>query len=272
MNQHTHLTNPDSDHWEHMMGKLRSMSTDLLMSSPQYRCWYNSEECRSLRTWLPEECNSLIHLGESLLPQQPTLQSICLKNTDRIAYASRSTIHRGVYCPSPAYDLVVGKAYRGKIIKSAAGERKLSYKYHLDANDNLICAIKYSPNAQKIVATEYLLYGSASVYGISFDCRNRLSSVTKESYVNGKLSSYLWVYGITPTGYNVEFERYFYDEDGLCEYKLYSFMPEFQMPQKYHYWFERTDGYLSGYYSQINQAENNRLSTDLYQIRIKRKA
>ena len=243
-----------------------------LQDSPEYRanCQRFSQECARLQA-----------IAQDLYVRKEELQAHCEAATVRKEYASGSTLHRGFYCPSPTYDIIVGNTKRGKLLKHHTALSNPSHEYGFDADGKLLYCKWFSKKS--VVMLEYLVYSENVVYGILLDTDGGISVVTEETYANNKLVQYL--HGLCiPSGNSfhcqeIDCEEYEYDAEGLCCCQMHNLLlpqqdpPDFLknviLPFMRHpiyrgssYLFERTDGYLSGY----------TCDQHTYRVRIRRKA
>ena len=233
------------------------MTKSPAFDSPEYQL-----QCQRLQA----ECTRLQDLAASILCHKAELETACITRTVRKELASGSTLHRGFYCPSPTYDIIVGNTHRGKILKRVTSRSNPTHEYGFDADGHLLYCKWLRDHA--VCMTEYLVRIDRAVYGITLDNHGCLCSITEEIYRNGRLVSYL--YGLClpfsdgPRCCEVTCEYYGYDEAGLesCQIHHILFPPENipaflegmerpgpQRPiyRQDNYVFQRKDGYLSSY-------------------------
>lgn len=226
-------------------------------SSPEYQ-----SGCQRFR----EECLRLEAIAKELLPSVALLEENCLRDTVRKEYAAGSDLHRGYYCPSPTYDLVVGNTKRGKLLKKPAVLSKPSHEYGYDAQGRMLYC-KWL-DSDRVSMTEYLIHQGNTVYGILVDRDGDISTITEEVYSDGKLTGYLQGLCI-PCGSSfqcgeINCEYYEYDAEGLFRCEMHSLklpmqdppaflngvLPDFMQQPIYSreaYDFQRENGYLTGY-------------------------
>lgn len=227
------------------------------------------------------ECARLEAVARGLYARKEELQAHCDVATVRKERASGSTLHRGFYCPSPTYDLIVGNTKRGKLSKGLPVTSRHSHEYGFDTNGKLLYC-KWLFKGQ-LTHTEYLVYGDSTVYGITVEKDGRISTITEEIYAQGKLRQFLRCLCIpTKDGFGcqeIDCESYEYDSEGLCSCMMHHFMtPPQDVPEALsglippmpypiyrcdQYLFERKDGFLTGY---TNTKGNS------YPVRFRRKA
>ena len=80
-------------------------------------------------------------------------------------------IHRGFYCPSPTFDIVIGNCNRGKLLKRLTSRSKLCYAYYYDENDRMTVIEQYHSLGTNY---ELLYYSDNWVLSIGFDQQNEL--------------------------------------------------------------------------------------------------
>ena len=213
------------------------------------------------------EFERLSQIAVDLQKKRSQLEAIRDADTVRREFASNSDLHRGVYCPSPVYDLIVGSTHRGKLLNRVTARSKSTHTYGFDARRRLLwCDSIYDNQA---VYTEYLIYQDNIVHGITFDWANSVYIITEEAYQNGRITQYTHCLcpSLDGSAQCVELRRedYEYDEDGLCRctwhtYSNPSDLPpdsnkgipsSFLMPtyNRSEYRFQRKDGFITSYTS-----------------------
>lgn len=228
-----------------------------MQQSPEYQasCQRFSQECARLEA-----------IATDLLTHKEELLAHCGANTVRTEYASGSTLHRGFYCPSPTYDIIVGNTKRGKLLKHPTILSNPSHEYGFDADGRLLyCKRLYK---RSVTMTEYFVYRKNLVYGILLDADGDISVITEETYTDGKITQYL--HGLcVPSGdhfhcMEINCEEYEYDAGGLLRCHMHNlllpqqnppeFLKEVMLPFMWQpiyrsdsYLFERSGGYLSSY-------------------------
>ena len=223
------------------------------------------------------ECDRLFQIGSSyqLDPAHPEHYY-----GDQIAYsqvAADGTIHRGVYCPSPIYDIIIGGTHRGKILQRPTKRSNITHQYYFDKDDNL-CYIKgiYKGNH---TGTEFLISKDGCIYGITRYLNGDLVAVCEEYHHEGKLKSYCyaeyWWYSQQASCFRFRREVYDYDDEGLRNCDVYTFNPMLQLCEHELYQFERKEGYLSSYtVSKLGGSKRveNYWDGHIFDIKVKRKA
>ena len=248
--------------------------------------WHASEEYAQLCEHFAGECLRLSETAQQLVLRIPELIVFSEENTVRreLAGGARFT-HHGVYCPSPIFDLLVGNARRGRLLKRPTILSKPTHEYGFDANGRLLWC--KDPQRQTI---EYLVYENDRIYGLILSRENKLGTLTEEVYENGKLVTYniaQFLFNICDCN-ELYTECYQHDSLGLCAAQVHQFMAPLSYAAKFgdsdtwaatkkaHYFcqarlqFERKNGFLSGY--RMFPTIGDGPASDLYPIRIQRKA
>ena len=165
-----------------------------------------------------QELDRLEEIFSKLSQQKAALKSYCDANTVRREYASGSDLHRGFYCPSPTFDIIVGKTKRGRLLKRLTSASKPTHEYGFDANGKLLYC-KGLLGGQS-AAVEYLIYEGQRVYGITFEEDAFPRYLTEETFRDGKLTDYAHcLFLLLDNGYSsreITLEHYEYDDEGLC--------------------------------------------------------
>lgn len=153
-------------------------------------------------------------------------------------------IHRGFYCPSPIFDIVIGNANRGKLLKRLTARSKPTYKYSFDREGRLVIAECSSYK-------EIIISRDGAEIGILFAGSSHITAISECIYDGDKIQSY--VFGLYDEGekciseYNKEI--YEYSENGLETVDWFRFTnyPGRQILEHERYHFIHKDGYLSQY-------------------------
>ena len=223
------------------------------------------------------ECDRLFQIGISyqLDPAHPERYY-----GDQIVFsqvAAGATIHRGVYCPSPIYDIIIGGTHRGKILQRPTKRSNITHQYYFD-KDGKLHYIKriYKGNH---TGTEFLILKDGRTYGITQYLNGNLVAVCEECYHEGKLNSYCYAefvwYSQQARCFRFRREVYDYDDEGLYICDVYTFNPMVQRCEHERYQFERKDGYFSSY--TVTKLVGGKKVDDyrdghVFDIKIKRKA
>lgn len=250
--------------------------TDISIASQILSSVKSQEELAAINHY-QAECDRLFQIGLShqLDPAHPE----CYYG-DQIAYtqvAANATIHRGVYCPSPVFDIIIGKTHRGKILQRPTKRSNITHQYYFDKKGKL-CYIKRLHKG-KHISTEFLVNYDGKTLGITLELDGNLIAVCEECYYEGKLQSYhhteyCWIHQQSSC-FRSRLEEYGYDEDGLSRCDVYIFNPMRQLCDHEFYQFERKDGYLSSYTvtKLVGGREvENYWDSHVFDIKIKRKA
>ena len=186
------------------------------------------------------------------------------------------TIHRGYYCPSPIYDIIVGGCARGRLAKRP-GQSEITYVYGMDAANNVVFADSFWGGK------EYIFHQGDTVLSIVFR-ENFLQlpvvQVSECSYQNGELRSYTL---FDADGHNVTAfwrEEYTYGKDGLlfADVQRYAIAPQISddglmMRQRYHFEHDE-NGYLSSFLLETYSSKDLTVPSSMegpYQVKQKRK-
>lgn len=226
---------------------------------------YQSPEYQASCQHFTAECARLEAIARNLYARREELQAHCDAATVHKEYASGSTLHRGFYCPSPTYDIIVGNTKRGKLSKRLPVISRHSHEYGFDANGKLLYC-KWLFKGQ-LAYIEYLVYGDNTVHGITVDKDGRISTIAEETYTQEKLRQFLrCLCSPTIDGFcclEIDCESYEYDSEGLCSCTMHhlitppqdtpeslkDLMPQMPYPiyRRDQYLFERKGGFLTGY-------------------------
>lgn len=220
-----------------------------------------------------DKADSLLTLGCSFVSAgRPEIYERTVVKREELAV--NATLHRGYYCPSPVFDLLVGNTKRGKILLRPSTRSKFSHRYVFDSNDDLLFVQTFLDS--NVAATEYIVHSDSIIYGIAVNRFGELYQVSEEIYSQGRLIEYTLVsYNEISDSYcahSMNRERYTYDEDGLldCDWYDVSLAVEYIRHSKYR--FKRENGYLVSY-SPIT-ADGTQITTGqtVYKITKQRKA
>lgn len=145
------------------------------------------------------EINMCIELSKYLADNarliQPRIERV-INETSQNVYSYKygiggQNLHRGWYCPSIIYDIVIGNASRGRIVKNYRSQTLPSYRYCFDANGNLSCVDEYYNGM--IAGKEYLLRDDRTIEGFTVAPSNELMRYCEERYSNSFLSQYSYI-------------------------------------------------------------------------------
>ena len=250
--------------------------TDIAIVSQLLSSEKSQEELDAINHY-QAECDRLFQIGSSyqLDPAHPELFY-----GDQIAYtqvAANATIHRGVYCPSPIYDIIIGRTHRGKILQRPTKRSNITHQYYFDSKGKLCCIRRIHKGNH--TGTEFLIPEEGRIYGITIGLDGNLTAVCVESYIASRLQSYCiaeycWI-GPEVSCFRFRLEEYGYDNEGLSSCDVYTFNPIVQLCEHELYQFEREDGYLSAYtVSKVvgGRKVENYWDGHVFNIVIKRKA
>lgn len=147
------------------------------------------------------------------------------------------TIHRGYYCPSPIYDLIVGNAKRGRRLKRKPEFGKYSYEYGFN-KDGLLVGIKGVNEFTTPVShfdEEYLIYNKDIVYSVEFTNTGQLDVVSKCTYDNGNIVKYERSLVVLNEHADLWFEKYHYKNKRLSEVSIFQVTPSIELYEEQKY-------------------------------------
>ncbi len=210
--------------------------------------WHKSSEYKDLCEDFSCRAASLVDLGKQRLTRCADLLD---SRPARTETASNSDLHRGFYCPSLVYDLVVGNVRRGKLLKRLSSKSKSYFLYAFDQDDSLIISKRFYNGC--LAHTEYLFHEENQVYGITLDSNSNLQHVSAERYDHGKIVCYEHAL-ILPTDDNYQClhmwrEDYAYDSAGLKICYFHEFYPDQRFYTKNRFTFDWREGCMAGYTS-----------------------
>lgn len=172
------------------------------------------------------------------------------KRAVRTEVASNGDLHRGYYCPSLTYDLVVGGVKRGKPLQRFTKKSKTYFLYGFDKDDKLIWCKHFFNNFH--ITTEYLFYKGEHVYGLTIRTDGGLEAIAEEQYCDEKLVSYSYILvlpnNICSECVEMRKEVYSYDEQGLCTCDWYTLFPLLHDLRHERITFNRINGLLTEHY------------------------
>lgn len=130
------------------------------------------------------------------------------------------TLQRGYYCPSPVYDLVVGGANRGRLLKSPARcKTPPDFAYGFDAQGRLIVVDgPYSDLTHGPYFREAILREENREIGLRMDTNDRLCGISICRYESGRIAEYvaaLWLDRRSGSFTSFEQEVYTYQDGHL---------------------------------------------------------
>lgn len=144
---------------------------------------------------------------------------------EEVAINSRY-LHRGFYCPSPAFHFILANSRRGRILLHPTKRSKITHRYFYNANDE-IYAIQYFVEGS-LSGCEYIEWHDYTKYGFVFSNSGILGGISIEIYKGSKLQSYMWarchnasLMGDDWQADYVHYETYDYDDWGLSEFDLH---------------------------------------------------
>lgn len=198
-------------------------------------------------------------------------------NTSYKKYAtSGEMLHRGFYCPSPTFDLVIGNCNRGKLLKNEKRAKNISFEYFFDCNDNLILIKKFD-EYHECYLTEFIVKDAQQETGISFATHKEIACYSKMIYNNEKLVEYdLAVYNdYQHSIMTMDVEKYNYKNNSLYCTDMYNFITPNLLRHSRAIFSTDENGFLASYTAEDFQGETKEPSINsdhAYKITKKRKA
>lgn len=222
------------------------------------------EKIAELKRYLKSEenlqiCKPFIEKGEEFVKIKNNYLTVCKKIYDDLnskittrEYATESELHRGFYCPSKIFDIVVGNCSRGRLLKKGIPNKKASFEYGFDSSQRLVTVNCLESNIHEII-----IYGdNNSALGILFeddDCGVTVYAVSECLYDDKmRIKDYYYTNFVYDGSLSeLEVEKYLYDEIGINTVDYYKYFAAFnKFPCLDHLKYEfkhNKDGYLSSY-------------------------
>ncbi len=226
-----------------------SEAVDVKAIMARKQAWGNSPAYRDLCALYQSECDRLsrwVSAARVDLEDRVRQAEGAVVSTEG---AVNGTIHRGVYCPSPVLDLIVGNVRRGKLLQRVTAKSKLTHQYGFDAAHRLVFSRSISRG--EVIATEYLFRQDRAVYGLSLDAHGAVTAVSEELYCEDLPVKYTYAqylpWGPALTCVDYRSEEYTYEGDVLAACHVRTYHPVAQIHSHEAYRFRHTDGCLSGY-------------------------
>lgn len=218
-----------------------------------------------------EECGEFTEIYDAHIGRRAELQA---ELEGKIAREEKSiggeSIYRGLYCPSPVRDIVVGNCKRGKHCRP--GNPKASYTYYFDREDRLIAVRKDC----SFDTMEYISYHGDRSVGIQFNGDHLEMVCVSEYDAQGRIVSNKEVlfYPCSREVYQCEKELYTYADDTLIvehSYLTQGNPPNLSLNR---YVFAVEDGYLKSYVVEVFDTKDVRdepLKGRAFSVKLKRK-
>lgn len=166
----------------------------------------------------------------------------------REEYCTNSSLHRGIYHPSPIIDLLIGNTKRGSLKKQFPHNHQFTHRYMY--NDGILMCIE-TYFQSKVAYTEYLYYDQKQRYGVTIDNEMRLAAVTEEIFDADHIVAFSLMNCVLLGGkykcIDLRSENYYYDSEGLVECDMQKLSPMGMTVINEHYIWEREAGYLTAY-------------------------
>ncbi len=237
--------------------------------------WQNSHEYMEICAQQKSECERLVNIAQQIYATIDNIKAAAEQSVIRMEAAVGGDIHRGVYCPSPIFDIVIGNVHRGRILKRVASSSKISHYFGFDSEDMLL----YSRAAcdDMFENIEYIVRLRDTVYGLTVDPNYGPSFISEECYEGNKLLQYRYASLISEENklhcLTLHSESYFYDSIGLKSSNWEDYQAISNVVQIWSYEFERVNGYLTSYKCVEQPFTSHSDSLPLsYRVKSKRKA
>lgn len=166
-----------------------------------------------------EDCNRISECLPYYLENRDRLLDEAQEKVVRTEYAVGGTIHRGYYCPSPVYDIIIRGTKRG-VLRKKPGEKDKTHVYGFD-NENRLISVIYPWDAQ-----ECIFRSGSRELSVVYDTndRSRIVEVCECVYEQGRLQRYT-VYMVLANRWITSFlrEEYVYSEKGISSVVLQSY-------------------------------------------------
>lgn len=240
----------------------------LLSRSENSQYQMNEAEIAPIRTELQrcKKCAQLLLEKAFPVLTEGFLQQFPLKNYG----IGGKTLHRGVLCPSPILDIVIGKCSRGRLTDRKV--KQPSFIYYYDSTKQLRF-IETSDTVEYICWEDSIQYGVELSKGIHpIPKSGTIVGYSECQYSGVYLQHYLHA-SLFPTGSSeLHLEQYMYESClSSAEITVYrdgdNIFPPF-IPQHDRYSFFHNNGYIDSYqYENLLHPERNNDITDrIYQI------
>lgn len=174
-------------------------------------------------------------------------------------------LHRGYYCPSKIYDIVVGNISRGRITKQEPVDSLPPFTFGFDSQNKLI--LVKQPDS-----SELIYYKDQSEIGISVSNEMKIQSLSKCHFCEGKLYSYSFCLFDPYTRRIVELtkEKYAYLKNQVqVDWSRVAASNNTMVKQHENYIFSIEDEYLTSY--RVNGLAQTTCNNHLFKVQHKRK-
>lgn len=197
-----------------------------------------------------------------------TLDFFNLKVTHRQYGLGGECLHRGYYCPSKIYDIVVGNVNRGIITKQKPVDRAPNFVFGFDSQNKLILV-------EQPGLSEIIYYKESFEIGIAISDDMKIQSLSECRFFGEKIKSYNY-YLLDPYEKKVverNEENYTYFKNQVqVDWSRSTVIDKTLVQQHEKYTFSIEDGYLASYSVQdLNGLEKTACNNRLFKVRLKRK-
>ena len=252
----------------HIMGKDRLLLLERWRRSPEY-----TKICATQKM----ECERLAQIAQLIYADIDDIEASAKRLTARTEAATESDIHRGVYCPSPILDIVIGNLSRGRILKRNPASGKAGYQFQFDREGSLLSAESLCANMPNVI--EYIVHHEDRIYGLTVNPLYGPVFISEETFAAQKLIHYRYANLISEKNelqcLSLHSESYFYDDFGLKFSERLDYQAVMNSVDIWHYEFERKNGYLTTFKAIEKPFERNAeilSALPTYIVRVKRKA
>lgn len=239
------------------------------------KAYLNSKENREVCEPFILDCQ---RLAENAYQYKDRIKSIYEKLNGEVIrreYAvGGENLHRGFYCPSPVFDVVVGKAARGKLLKRLTIRSHPTYTYCFNKDNRLIITDHHG-------SSEVVLHNDGVETGIGFSNEYEITTLAECTYDGNQIKSFVHC---LYNSYNKKCDYYYletyeYSEGKLMSSDLFQFSNSCTAPILQHskYLFQHDEeGYLL-HYTVVEYDERNRVKEDscwkdhVFDVYLKRK-
>lgn len=239
--------------------------------------WRNSPEYIEICIQQKKECDRLTYIAQQLYGNIDDVKASVAQAMVRTELAAGGNIHRGVYCPSPILDIIIGNISRGRILKRATSSSNVSHQFQFDRDGTLLATKSLGANVPDTI--EYIVHQGDRIYGLTVDPYYGLTYISEEIFSDHKLMHYRYANLIWEESrfgcLTLHSESYFYDDLGLKTSDCVDYQAVINSVDFWHYEFNRNNGYLVTFKAIEKPFDQNQellSSSPTYIVRCKRKA
>lgn len=226
------------DDFERMLNEIEQSAMELLRNS---NIQIDQDKLNSFKDIISE----LVSIRNEFASKLSQLQNSNEKEIVTFEYSKGGELlHRGYYCPSLVFDLIVGNVKRGKLLKRKPDFGKYSYEYGFDADNRLIRVKGVYEFATPVSRfdEEFLIYSDDIVLGVEFDNMGDIDVVCRCTYDNGKIVKYERSVCGTLEYADLYYEEYFYENNMLSEVSIFDVTPRIETYEEQKYKVDLDEG------------------------------